>query len=258
MAAEPTTRTIATVPDERMSRAALAAWSIDLAPVLLGARLVSEAGGERVAVRLTEVEAYMGERDPGSHAFRGRTPRTAVMFGPAGHLYVYFTYGMHWCANVVCGPDGTASAVLLRAGEVVEGLDVARARRPAARRDVDLARGPARLATVLALDGTSTGVDLCAEPASGVGVWLEAAATNDRRGAARVVRTGPRVGVSGAGGSGEAYPWRFWLDGEPTVSDYRPGQPRRRRAPRPGTMPAAPPQDGTSVRPTRSEGTPAP
>jgi DNA-3-methyladenine glycosylase len=130
---------------QRLSRSALEGWSTQVAPALLGVRLVSELGGTRVAVRLTEVEAYMGGQDPGSHAYRGPTPRTTVMFGPAGFLYVYFTYGMHWCANVVCGPDGSASAVLLRAGEVVEGLDAARARRRAARRDEDLARGPARL-----------------------------------------------------------------------------------------------------------------
>jgi DNA-3-methyladenine glycosylase len=209
-------------------RVALAEWSTDVAPALLGARLVSTVGGALVAVRLTEVEAYMGERDPGSHAFRGRTPRTAVMFGPAGHLYVYFTYGMHWCANVVCGPQGSASAVLVRAGEVVQGLDAARARRPAARRDADLARGPARLASALGIDGTLDGTDLCAPTST---IWLEPA---DKDVAA--IRTGPRVGVSGAGGSGETFPWRFWLGDEPTVSAYRPGQPRRRRSSPPASV----------------------
>jgi DNA-3-methyladenine glycosylase len=211
------------VPDERLPRTALARWSTEVAPALLGARLVSTVAGALVAVRLTEVEAYMGEQDPGSHAFRGRTPRTKVMFGPAGHLYVYFTYGMHWCANIVCGPDGSASAVLVRAGEVVQGLDAARARRPAARRDADLARGPARLASALGIDGTLDGTDLCAP--SGL-LRLEAPGVP-----AAAVRTGPRVGVSGAGGSGETFPWRFWLADEPTVSTYRPGQPRG-RAPR--------------------------
>ena len=98
----------------RLSRRDLAPVATDLAPALLGAVLVHDAPDGRVAVRLTEVEAYLGEEDPGSHAFRGRTPRTDVMFGPPGHLYVYFTYGMHWCANVVCGPDGRATAVLRR------------------------------------------------------------------------------------------------------------------------------------------------
>jgi DNA-3-methyladenine glycosylase len=216
------------VPDERLPRAALAGWSTEVAPVLLGARLVSTVGGALVAVRLTEVEAYMGERDPGSHAFRGRTPRTAVMFGPAGHLYVYFTYGMHWCANVVCGPEGSASAVLVRAGEVVQGVDAARARRPAAGRNADLARGPARLASALGIDGTLDGADLCDSSSR---IWLEPAAVP-----AAAVRTGPRVGVSGAGGSGETFPWRFWLEDEPTVSLYRPGQPRRGRTRGPASV----------------------
>jgi DNA-3-methyladenine glycosylase len=118
-------------------RALLSGPVLDVAPLLLGAVLRTD----EVAVRLTEVEAYAGETDPGSHAFRGRTPRTQVMFGPAGHAYVYFTYGMHWCVNVVTGPDGEASAVLLRAGEVVDGLVSARARRPGVR-DRDLCRGP--------------------------------------------------------------------------------------------------------------------
>ena len=209
------------MPAERLTRAALSGWSTDVAPALLGARFVSAIGGTRVAVRLTEVEAYMGEADPGSHAYRGPTPRTRIMFGPAGFLYVYFSYGMHWCANVVCGPPGAASAVLLRAGEVVEGVDAARARRPAARREADLARGPARLTSALGVDGGCDGADLVEGP----DLWIEPA---DTTAAAGAVRTGPRVGVSGAGGSGEVFPWRFWLDGEPTVSTYRPGQPRRR------------------------------
>jgi DNA-3-methyladenine glycosylase len=216
------------MPDERLPRAALTGWSTEVAPALLGARLVSTVGSALVAVRLTEVEAYMGERDPGSHAFRGRTPRTAVMFGPAGHLYVYFTYGMHWCANVVCGPEGSASAVLVRAGEVVQGVDAARARRPAAGRNADLARGPARLASALGIDGALDGADLCDSSSR---IWLEPAAVP-----AAAVRTGPRVGVSGAGGSGETFPWRFWLQDEPTVSVYRPGKPRRRRTTGPASV----------------------
>ena len=187
---------------------------VDVAPSLLGAVLHADD----VAVRLTEVEAYAGEGDPGSHAFRGRTPRTEVMFGPAGRAYVYFTYGMHWCMNVVCGPDGVASAVLLRAGEVVEGIDVARARRPASR-DRDLARGPARLTKALGIDSRYGGVDLL-DPASPLRL------THGQPVDPASVRTGPRVGV---GGAGAATPWRFWLDGEPTVSVYRPAVPRRRR-----------------------------
>jgi DNA-3-methyladenine glycosylase len=122
---------------------------LEVAPRLLGARF-THAG---VTVRLTEVEAYDGADDPGSHAHRGMTARNEVMFGPPGHLYVYFTYGMHHCCNVVCGPEGRASAVLLRAGEVVDGLDLARERRPGSS-DRDLARGPARLCKALALDRT--------------------------------------------------------------------------------------------------------
>ena len=193
---------------------------LDVAPALLGAT-ISHAG---VTVRLTEVEAYAGTADPGSHAFRGPTPRTEVMFGAAGHLYVYFTYGMHWCANLVCGPEGEASAVLLRAGEVVAGEDLAAARRTGIPRR-DWARGPARLTTTLGLRGEHSGLDACAPTGS---VELRAATHPTR---ARDIRTGPRVGVSGAGGDAAAYPWRFWMDGEPTVSVYRPAKPRARRHP---------------------------
>lgn len=192
---------------------------LEVAPRLLGARLVA---GD-VAVRLTEVEAYAGEADPGSHAFRGRTPRTEVMFGPAGHAYVYFTYGMHWCVNVVTGADGVASAVLLRAGEVVEGLALARSRREGVR-DRDLCRGPARLTRTIGVTGELTGTDLL-DPAGPL--RLELAAPADPA----LVRTGPRVGVAGAGAP---TPWRYWLEGEPTVSPYRAAVPRGRRAPRTG------------------------
>lgn len=213
----------------RMPRSALAGSSLAVAPGLIGALLVHESPRGRVAVRLTEVEAYGGEReDPGSHAFRGRTRRTQVMFGAPGHLYVYFTYGMHWCANVVCGLDGEAGAVLLRAGKVVEGIELARHRRPKARRDIDLARGPARLASALDLHGEHDGVDLCADD---VRVWLEWPASSQlAHRPAGVLRTGPRVGVSGPGGDAGAFPWRFWLHGDPTVSTYRPAS-RRLRTP---------------------------
>ena len=187
---------------------------LEVAPALLGARL--RAGG--VTVRLTEVEAYAGEADPGSHAFRGRTPRTEVMFGPAGHAYVYFTYGMHWCTNVVTGPDGEASAVLLRAGEVVDGLDEALARRPGVQAR-DLCRGPARLCRTLGITGEHSGVDLL-DGSSPVRLLAGEPVAPSR------VLTGPRVGVAGAGAGA---PWRFWLDGEPTVSAYRPAVRRTRR-----------------------------
>ncbi len=190
--------------------------ALRLAPRLLGARVVSEVGGAQVVVRLSEVEAYEGADDPASHAFRGRSNRTAVMFGPPGHLYCYFTYGMHWCANVVCGADGIAAAVLLRAGEVVEGADVAGSRRPACRTPRDLARGPARLATCLGLDAATNGVDLCSPTSP---VRLESVARRRPRG----VVHGPRVGISTA----TDRPWRFWLDADPTVSVYKAGRATR-------------------------------
>ena len=183
-----------------------------VAPTLLGC-LVTAFG---VTVRLTEVEAYAGQgADPASHAHRGPTPRSAVMFGPAGRLYVYFTYGMHWCANVVTGPDGEASAVLLRAGEVVDGLDVARQRRPGAS-DRDLCRGPARLAKALALDADVLGVDLLSAASP---VRLRPGDHDE------AVLSGPRTGVA----AGAETPWRFWLAGDRTVSPYRPAVRRVRR-----------------------------
>jgi DNA-3-methyladenine glycosylase len=186
----------------------------DAARGLLGCRLT--AGG--VTVRLTEVEAYAGSGgDPASHAHRGRTPRNAVMFGPAGYAYVYFTYGMHWCLNVVTGVEGEASAVLLRAGEVVDGLAAARARRPRVNRDVDLARGPARLCAALGIDRSFYGTSLLGGgPATLCGP----------AGPVGAVVAGPRVGVTGA----QDLPWRFWLDGDPTVSSYRRHVPGRRRS----------------------------
>ncbi len=195
---------------------------LEVAPALLGWRLTH--GG--VTVRLTEVEAYAGGgSDPGSHAYRGRTPRTEVMFGPPGRLYVYFTYGMHWCANVVTGPEGSASAVLLRAGEVVAGHDVAVGRRPGVRVR-DLARGPARLTRTLGIARDQNGTDLLDPDSDG---RLESpTAPSDPA----LVRSGPRVGVSGPGGDADAHPWRFWLEGEQTVSPYRPAT-RRRRTPGP-------------------------
>jgi DNA-3-methyladenine glycosylase len=196
--------------------------AVVVAPRLLGALLTSEIGGAQVTVRLTEVEAYEGAADPASHAFRGSTRRTAVMFGPPGHLYCYFTYGMHWCANVVCGDDGVAAAVLLRAGEVVDGLDVARARRPAARRDADLARGPARLATCLGLGAAHNGLDVLS---AGSPVRLRGVAARRPRG----VDAGPRVGISSAA----ERPWRFWLADDPTVSAYKAGGRKRSPAARP-------------------------
>nr|WP_262853037.1 DNA-3-methyladenine glycosylase [Mumia quercus] len=179
---------------------------------LLGATLTH---GD-VTVRITEVEAYGGTSDPASHAFRGPTPRSAIMFGPPDVLYVYFSYGMHCCANVVVGEEGDASAVLLRAGEVVEGVEVARARRGGVP-DVRLARGPANLAQALGLTLAHNGSSL-----AGPELVLRRAAQ-----APEEVSTGPRVGVSQAAD----VPWRFWLTGDPTVSAYR--RSPRAAAPRP-------------------------
>ena len=196
------------------SREALKQGAVMVAPMLLGSVIRS---GD-VAVRLTEVEAYEGFRDPGSHAYRGPTPRTQIMFGQAGFAYVYFSYGMHHCLNVVCGPVGTASAVLLRGGEVVAGWEAVRGRRDAGRSrphpDRDLARGPARLASALGVDLHHNGLDLCD---LGSPLCLQTGLPPDEES----VTTGPRVGVSGPGGDGTTYPWRFWLAGEPTVSQYR-------------------------------------
>jgi DNA-3-methyladenine glycosylase len=182
-----------------------------VAPQLLGALLIHTADEGTVTVRLTEVEAYGGVgEDPASHAHRGATRRNASMFAQAGTLYVYFTYGMHWCANVVTGPAGEASAVLLRAGVVVEGLDLARSRRPTAASDAALARGPANLAKCLGLDGALDGSDLL-DPVGAV--RLE---TGRRVSPSRVAR-GPRVGIRVA----LDRPWRWWVQDAPSVSRQR-------------------------------------
>ncbi|MFL6023938.1 MAG: DNA-3-methyladenine glycosylase [Marmoricola sp.] len=182
---------------------------LEVAPRLLGATL---RHGD-VTVRLTEVEAYDGMNDPGSHAANGPTPRNQIMFGPPGFLYVYFIYGMHHCANVVCGPEGRASAVLLRAGEVVTGNEAARGRRTGPERDV--ARGPARLCDALGIDLTHKGIDLRSGP-----VRLELGEPLP----AGEISTGPRVGLRHAA----ELPWRFWITGDPTVSRYVPAKPRSR------------------------------
>lgn len=190
-----------------------------------------ETGGI-VAVRLTEVEAYGGSVDPGSHSFRGRTERNATMFGEPGHLYCYFTYGMHHALNIVCDAPGIATGCLLRAGEVTAGLELAHRRREALPgravrqrlrplRDVALARGPGNLASVFGATRTTTdGADLCL-PTGAWQLWVPNEPLD-----AEAIRTGPRVGVSGEGGNGDRYPWRFWLPGEPTVSAYRAAVPR--------------------------------
>ena len=206
--------------------------SLAVAADLLGCVIAHEAPEGTVAVRLTEAEAYAGESDPASHAYHGRTARNAVMFGPPGHVYVYFTYGMHWCMNLVCQGRPGPSAVLLRAGQVIDGVPLASARRAgrltrAAPREIDLARGPARLCEALAVDRSQDGAD-AADPASP----LRAFAAPRPVPAAGISR-GPRVGVSRAA----EVNWRFWVTGDPTVSPYRPYVARRAAAkpdPRPG------------------------
>ena len=195
-------------------RAILERPSIEVAPLLLGALITSRG----VSVRITEVEAYLGEVDPGSHAFRGQTKRNAVMYGSAGHVYTYFTYGMHVCANVVCSPVGVASAVLIRAGEVIDGLPIARLRRTTSKRDADLAQGPARLVVALGITLADDGADL---ESGDITLELPEVAAS--------FETGPRTGVSGAGGS-DLYPWRFWIPGDPTVSPYKAHVPKKRTA----------------------------
>ena len=236
--------------------------SQEVAPDLRGCVLSHDAPDGVVAVLITEVEAYAGAADAASHAFRGRTARTAVMFGEPGHAYVYFTYGMHFCVNLVCLPAGTASAVLLRAGRVTEGAMLAAARRAAAspagraaagpggaagpetgtRRaartgigERDLARGPARLCQALGIGRSLNGADVC-DPGSPLRI----------SGPGRVVppadvQRGPRVGISRAA----EVPWRFWIAGDPTVSPYRPHAPRRAAA----KAVSAPARDGGTMQP---------
>ncbi len=179
----------------------LAGPVLEVAPRLLNAVLRHD----EVAVRITEVEAYAGPDDPGSHAYRGMTRRNEVMFGPAGRLYCYFTYGMHVCSNVTVGPEDSASAVLLRAGEVIGGVPTARERRAGAV-DRDLARGPARLCRALGIELTDNGTDLVSGP-----LTLELGDPPSE------VASGPRVGLRQASDR----PWRFWIAGDPTVSTYR-------------------------------------
>ncbi|MEU9265579.1 DNA-3-methyladenine glycosylase [Streptomyces sp. NPDC048251] len=194
---------------------------LEVAQDLLGRHLVRTTPDGPITLRLTEVEAYDGPNDPGSHAYRGPTARNGVMFGPPGHVYVYFTYGMWHCMNLVCGPDGTAGAVLLRAGEIVEGAESARKRRLSARNDKELAKGPARLATALDVDRALDGTDACATGDTPLRILTGTPVTSDQ------VRSGPRTGVSG---DGAVHPWRYWVADDPTVSPYRAHVPRRRRS----------------------------
>jgi DNA-3-methyladenine glycosylase len=180
----------------------------DLAPELLNKLLVrKEADGVRLAARIVEVEAYLGSEDPGSHAFRGMTPRTEVMFGPPGHLYVYFTYGMHWCSNVVAAKDGDAAAVLLRAAAPVAGLARMRTRRVKARTDRELCAGPARLCQAFGITGAENGTDLTR---GHLRIVDDGVAPPDRPGVST------RIGLTL--GKGDEHPWRFTVPGDPNVS----------------------------------------
>ena len=190
-----------------VERAWLARDPREVAPDLLGAVLVHRLPGGERAGRIVEVEAYCGEIDPGAHTYRGRTPRNATMFGPAGLVYVYFTYGMHWCANVVCGAEGEGVAVLIRALAPLQGLDAMRAARgAAARRDRDLCSGPAKLTQALGVDGALDGTDLL-----GTGPLL--LARDDAPPPADVVQT-TRIGLS----AGAEHPWRWYVADDPNVS----------------------------------------
>ena len=197
---------------ERLPRSFYARPATDVAPDLLGHVLVRAfADGTRAAARIVEVEAYAPD-DPASHAFRGETPRNATMFGPPGHLYVYFTYGMHFCMNAVCGRAGEGTAVLLRAGEPVEGIEEMRARRDR-ERTVELCSGPGRFTQAFGVARADDGADLV----DGGSIWVEQGSN------AGPIETGIRVGVHETTRS-----WRYWLDGNPFVSRGRPGPPTRK------------------------------
>lgn len=196
---------------KRLTKSFYARDAVTVASELIGCVLVHDSSEGRAGVRLVETEAYRGEQDPGSHGYRGETPRTRVMFGPPGRLYVYFTYGMHWCANVVCGDEGVCEAVLLRAGEPVEGIELMRTRRPRVRSDRLLAAGPARLAQALSIGRGHNGVSLL----RGSKLWIfEDEISQDYR-RAEVAQT-VRVGL--AQGKGEDIPWRFVVPGHPHAS----------------------------------------
>lgn len=213
----------------------LLALPVEVAPRLLDARLTTIVEGERVVVRITEVEAYHGLgtgpiADPGSHARSGPSRRNATMWGDAGRLYVYLSHGIHSCVNVVCGPEGVAGGILLRAGEIVEGAEIAERRRlerrgsvPAAR---DLARGPGRLGDAIGLrHALHDGIDILGGEPRGSAV----AVLHVPQVAVEPVARGPRVGVAGVAGTAQ-FAWRFWIPGDPTVSAFRWGRGAREAA----------------------------
>jgi DNA-3-methyladenine glycosylase len=202
----------------------------EVAPQVLGCVLEHNSPEGMVAAEIVEVEAYMGSADPASHAFRGRTARNEVMFGEPGHAYVYFTYGMHFCVNLVCQPAGVASAVLVRAGRVVTGVEIAAARRssPVAsngvKRAEQLASGPGRLCQALDIARPQNGADVC-DPGGELRVCAPAGFAGL---AADRIEAGPRVGVR----TGAEVPWRYWIAGNRSVSSYRPYVARRRTSQR--------------------------
>jgi DNA-3-methyladenine glycosylase len=196
---------------QRLKRSFYARDALAVARDLIGCVWMHDHPDGRVGVRLVEVEAYRGEQDPGSHGYRGVTPRTRTMYGPPGRLYVYFTYGMHWCANVVCDEPGICEAVLLRAGEPIVGVELMRRRRPRITEDRLLAAGPARLAQAMGISGADDGATLL----RGGRLWIaEDAATGEFQD--QEVAQTVRVGL--AEGRGEKFPWRFVVPGHPFAS----------------------------------------
>ena len=174
---------------------------VDAARLLLGKRLVREIDGIRLSGIICETEAYRGEEDLACHAKSGRTPRTAVMYGPAGHAYVYFTYGMHWCLNAVCGAEGFPAAVLLRAVWPVDGLDEIAKRRGRFAKEL-WCNGPAKLCQAFSITGEQNTIDLCSTPS---GLWIE----DGEEIAPERIHSGPRVGIQSVPEPWRSMPWRF-------------------------------------------------
>jgi DNA-3-methyladenine glycosylase len=202
------------VAARRLTKSFYARDAVSVARDLIGCLFVHEHSAGRVGVRLVETEAYRGREDPGSHGFRGPTERTKTMFGPPGRLYVYFTYGMHWCANIVCGSEGVSEAVLLRAGEPVFGIEAMRHRRSGMTNDRLLAAGPARLTQAMGIHKADDGASLL----RGGSFWCaEDDATDDYR--RREVTQTTRVGLTP--GRGDEFPWRFVVPGHPYASRRR-------------------------------------
>jgi DNA-3-methyladenine glycosylase len=195
----------------RLVRSFYARDALSVAKDLIGCIFVHETAEGRIGVRLVEVEAYRGRIDPGSHGYRGVTERTRVMYGPPGYLYVYLSYGMHWCANIVCASEGECEAVLLRAGEPVIGIERMRTNRPAITNDRLLAAGPARLAQALGIDKSCNGASLL----RGGELWCAEDADTSRFRAGEVAQT-VRIGLGV--GKGEDIPWRFVVPGHPHAS----------------------------------------